>query len=376
MQDLKTLYEQRFLPVRDADWFQRYMTNVDVVRHASEASFRSSEFQRDLWEIKIFGIGPGEAVTVHGAYTDPEVIEALWRLRNDELPTDPHSRAKFLSDAFARILTIVTPRYNYRRPSARLVRIFAVMFPGDVLCLMDAGRTTQVSRWLGVRASGFNFIGQQTLMREAIRLRVGAEHSLADQVSHSIFVWFLLSFVIVVGDTGLPGRGPTHDSDNRPDVDAGSKGSPRSDRPGGVFVVHGHDMGPWAAVARFLDRLGLKPVILHEQANLGQTIIEKVEAYGDVKFAVVLLTPDDVGSKVGGELQARPRQNVVLELGYFIGRLGRRNVCALHLGTMELPTDFAGVAWHAFDQHGGWHRALGGELKAAGFNIDWNKVME
>jgi predicted nucleotide-binding protein len=102
--------------------------------------------------------------------------------------------------------------------------------------------------------------------------------------------------------------------------------------------------------------------------------MEKVEAHGQVDFAVVLLTPDDVGCAKGGTLEPRARQNVLLELGYFLGRLGRANVCALKRGTLEIPSDFAGVVWESMDGNG-WKQALGRELQAAGHEIDWNKVM-
>jgi predicted nucleotide-binding protein len=142
-----------------------------------------------------------------------------------------------------------------------------------------------------------------------------------------------------------------------------------------VFVVHGHDDGARETVARYLERIGFKPIILHEQANKGRTVIEKIEAHGDVDFAVVLLTPDDQGSISGGNPEPRARQNVLLELGYFIGRLGRGNVCALKRGVVEIPSDFAGVVWEAMDDAGGWKQSLARELQAAGHEIDWNQVM-
>ncbi|MGY6164108.1 TIR domain-containing protein [Paraburkholderia strydomiana] len=142
-----------------------------------------------------------------------------------------------------------------------------------------------------------------------------------------------------------------------------------------VFVVHGHDDGAREAVARFLERIGFEAIILHEQANQGRTVIEKIEAHGDVHFAVVLLTPDDIGCANGGEPEPRARQNVLLELGYFIGRLGRERVCALKRGTLEIPSDFAGVVWEKMDDSGGWKQALGRELEAAGHEVDWNRVM-
>ncbi|EQB2597225.1 nucleotide-binding protein [Aeromonas salmonicida] len=142
-----------------------------------------------------------------------------------------------------------------------------------------------------------------------------------------------------------------------------------------VFIVHGHDDGARETVARFLERIGLEAIILHEQANQGRTVIEKVVAHGDVGFAVVLLTPDDEGCAKGGVQEPRARQNVLLELGYFIGRLGREKVCALKRGILEIPSDFAGVVWEEMDSNGGWKTALARELAAAGHNIDWNKVM-
>ncbi|MNE21751.1 putative nucleotide-binding protein containing TIR-like domain protein [compost metagenome] len=141
-----------------------------------------------------------------------------------------------------------------------------------------------------------------------------------------------------------------------------------------VFVVHGHDEGARETVARFLMQLGFEPIILHEQANQGRTVMEKVEAHGQVDFAVVLLTPDDEGCAKGGTPGPRARQNVLLELGYFLGRLGRAKVCALKRGALEIPSDFAGVVWESMDGNG-WRQALGRELQAAGHEINWNKVM-
>lgn len=142
-----------------------------------------------------------------------------------------------------------------------------------------------------------------------------------------------------------------------------------------IFIVHGHDEAARQAVARFIERIGFEAIILSEQANQGRTIIEKIEANNDVGFAVVLLTPDDVGGKTPDALRPRARQNVLIELGYFIAHLGRNNVCTLAKGELEIPTDFAGVVWEPLDDGGAWKAALSRELKAAGYPIDWNKVM-
>ncbi|KVT31411.1 nucleotide-binding protein [Burkholderia ubonensis] len=142
-----------------------------------------------------------------------------------------------------------------------------------------------------------------------------------------------------------------------------------------VFVVHGHDEGARETVARYLEKIDFEAVILHEQANQGRTIIEKIEAYSDVGFAVVLLTPDDEGCVKGGQPGPRARQNVLLELGFFIGRLGRDKVCALKRGDPEIPSDYLGVAWESMDA-GTWKRTLCRELDAMGFEIDWKMAMQ
>jgi len=139
-----------------------------------------------------------------------------------------------------------------------------------------------------------------------------------------------------------------------------------------VFVVHGHDEGMKSSVARFLEKLDLHPIILHEQPNGGKTIIEKFEANADVAFAVVLISPDDEGNEKGkkDKLQSRARQNVILELGYFIGRLGRAHVCALQSGDIETPTDVLGVLYVPYDLNGGWKIQLVKEIRAAGISLE------
>ena len=143
-----------------------------------------------------------------------------------------------------------------------------------------------------------------------------------------------------------------------------------------VFVIHGHDEAARETVARFLEKLGLEPVILHEQANMGRTIIEKFEDLADVNFAVVLLTPDDVGEQKDkiSDLKPRARQNVILELGFFLGMLGRQHVCPLVKGDVEKPSDYDGVVYTELDDAGSWKMSLIQELKAADFDVDANQV--
>ncbi len=139
-----------------------------------------------------------------------------------------------------------------------------------------------------------------------------------------------------------------------------------------IFLVHGHADETKHAVAKFLRSLGLEVIILHEQANQGQTIVEKFEKYADVGFAVVLLTPDDFGGSVEHpeKTQRRARQNVILELGIFIGKLGRKRVCPLYVEGVELPSDIHGVLYVSYDHGGAWRSKLMKELSAAGIEVD------
>lgn len=145
-----------------------------------------------------------------------------------------------------------------------------------------------------------------------------------------------------------------------------------------VFIVHGHEHGVKEEVARFIEKLGLEPIILHEQPNKGRTIIEKFEDYADVHFAIVLLMGDDFGKAKDGskDLRLRVRQNVILELGYFLGKLGRDKVCAVYENGVEIPSDYSGVLFVPLDKSGKWKFDVVKELKAAGFDVDVNKLYE
>lgn len=143
-----------------------------------------------------------------------------------------------------------------------------------------------------------------------------------------------------------------------------------------VFIVHGHDDAALHGLARFLEKLGLEAIVLKEQPNQGRTIIEKFEAFAaEVGFAVVLLTPDDVGAAISTKDQSsRARQNVIFELGYFAGKLGRGRVCLLQKGQIEIPSDLFGVIYTELDIGEGWKAKLAAEMKAAKLDFDANKM--
>jgi predicted nucleotide-binding protein len=152
--------------------------------------------------------------------------------------------------------------------------------------------------------------------------------------------------------------------------------APRCDR---VFLVHGHDVALNQSVSRFVEKLGLELVILPEQPNIGRTLIEKLEDYSDVAYAIALLTADDVAapkdqSNSAKEWKPRARQNVIFELGVFVGKLGRGKVCALYKPGVEIPSDYKGVGYVAMDPGGGWKLELLREMRAAGLEVDLSKV--
>jgi predicted nucleotide-binding protein len=143
-----------------------------------------------------------------------------------------------------------------------------------------------------------------------------------------------------------------------------------------VFIVHGHDEVAKQQAARLVETLGLRAVILHEQPNKGRTIIEKFESHANAAFAIVLLTPDDFGGVKSdpSKVHDRARQNVVLELGFFFGKLGRGRVCALLKGHVEKPSDIDGILYVAMDDKGAWRLDVAKEMRAAGLSVDLNKL--
>jgi predicted nucleotide-binding protein len=142
-----------------------------------------------------------------------------------------------------------------------------------------------------------------------------------------------------------------------------------------VFIVHGHDEATKNEVALFLSSIGLEPIILHLRPNGGRGLLTKFREESDgASFAVVLMTPDDEGGPISiTERKARARQNVVFELGFFIGQLGPSKVAALIKDDVESPSDFQGIAYTKFDSGGRWKTELARELHHANVPFDLAK---
>lgn len=143
-----------------------------------------------------------------------------------------------------------------------------------------------------------------------------------------------------------------------------------------IFIVHGHNSLMKETTARTLSKLGLAPIILHEQSDGGKTIIEKFEKNSsEVGFAIILLTADDEGkANKETELKSRARQNVVFEMGYFIGKLGRERVLLLLENGVEKPGDLDGIVYTPIDANDGWKLKLVKELKACNYNVSADNI--
>lgn len=165
------------------------------------------------------------------------------------------------------------------------------------------------------------------------------------------------------------------DKKSKPAEDAPAPPKKRAD----VLVVHGLDDISKEAVASLIGKLGLNPVILHEQPDAGRSILEKLESGPGIVFAAVILTPDELGTPRDTSRKLVPReralQNVVFALGCLIGRLGRDKVCALHMERVEIPTGYDGVQYIKLDAAGAWGLKLAKALKKAGLDVDLNNAM-
>lgn len=155
-----------------------------------------------------------------------------------------------------------------------------------------------------------------------------------------------------------------------------------------VFVVYGHNDALRIEVSRTIEQLGLIPIVLQEQEDFGNTIIEKFEAHAsDIGFAVVLLTADDLGvsrkdlakeekeKSFKAEYKPRARQNVVFEMGYFIGKLDRAHVFELLEDGVEKPGDLDGILYTSVDVEGMWKIRLAKRLKALGYLVNLDKII-
>jgi hypothetical protein len=146
---------------------------------------------------------------------------------------------------------------------------------------------------------------------------------------------------------------------------------------GDILLVHGRDEATKESILEFLEKLGLHPLVLHEQPDGGKSMMEKFGESSDIHFAIILLTPDDIATPRNKpkERQTRVSQNVIFEFGYFLSKLGRGKVCALYKEGVEIPSAYPGAVAIPMDSRGGWRLLVAKEIKQAGMEIDLNKAM-
>ncbi|MBI0397976.1 TIR domain-containing protein [Cyclobacterium marinum] len=140
-----------------------------------------------------------------------------------------------------------------------------------------------------------------------------------------------------------------------------------------VFIIHGHDEHLKTELQLLLHRAGVNNIVLHEQADKGRNIIEKlIEETDYANYAIALLSPDD--ALIGGTKRAR--QNVILEVGYFLGKLGKNRVRFIKKGDVEIPSDLSGILYENYDKSGSWKIKICKELQAVGIFVDLEAVIK
>jgi Predicted nucleotide-binding protein containing TIR-like domain len=179
------------------------------------------------------------------------------------------------------------------------------------------------------------------------------------------------------GDGSLLNSGPVSEPQWKTPATGIGGGLVSVDTNGQIFVVHGHARTVLHELVRVLERgTGREVIVLHEQANSGKTILEKFEEHAAAAaYAVVLLTGDDEGRALSAsEPRARGRQNVIFELGFFFGKLGRERVTVLVDRHVEKPSDIDGLVYIPIDEAGAWKQALARELQSASIQVNYSRI--
>ena len=193
--EIRTLFDGKFATLLQgtwSEWRRNYTEQVRVIAVADEATWTTPAFQQRLWEDgAVANIGRGESVTVVGAYVDERLAKVLWDAKGSLDGLTMEQRGERLQALYDQVLSLVHLHYTPRRPKARLVRLLAAMFPGDMTCLMDGGRTWALQRALGVTRLPGDFIAQNPPLREYIQEAIGPATTDAAKVEHARFSWFL-----------------------------------------------------------------------------------------------------------------------------------------------------------------------------------------
>jgi Predicted nucleotide-binding protein containing TIR-like domain len=314
--------------------------------------------------------------------TAPILNDALWRLRDGldigEFEFNRNHWAIKDRDLFAtlaaaghRIDAAITVRFEQRplpapsRPELLRARNAMSAWGHTELddFLLEAGvNGLAAGRELGSRRDRANAIVQFAF-----------DHPAATTAENSLLSAFLVRQTLGKDDGGATSQAESRRetaADGRVAVPLKPESIEERRSPNTVFVVHGQNQAARDSVVSFLEAVGLRGIVLHEQPNMGRHLLTKfIEEAELITFAVVLMTDDDVGGLRGTALAPRARQNVILELGYFLSHLGQRRVCALITPGLETPSDFDGIVYIRMDEPGLWKTELRRELRAAGMPL-------
>jgi len=173
------------------DWHQSFLDEVTFAKGLSDEEFLKPENQEKLWRARgISGVGPGEAVNVKGAYSDPDISGKLLQLRNREWPIDSRERAKAMNDAYDSIMSLIQNRHSKQRPLAKQSRLFTALFPGELhTCYQWDARMHIQELVLGSKK--FKFCEGAVLILARLREVLGKESSVEGQIWRAMFCWWL-----------------------------------------------------------------------------------------------------------------------------------------------------------------------------------------
>jgi len=194
---LRNQFKNEFLRYRNntwSEWHQGYLAFIKEVADTKFETFSNPEFQRRLWDDNpITSIGPGNAITVEGAYKDIEIIQKLWSLHNTDTLASKLSRELHLQNEFSSILEAVRIKHSSsgKNPTARLLRVFAALLPREILCIVSTPWLKNLKDELGTPLRGRPIIVQHVYLQNELRKGLHIGDSLEEAVDVNMFAWWL-----------------------------------------------------------------------------------------------------------------------------------------------------------------------------------------
>jgi predicted nucleotide-binding protein len=325
--------------------------------------------------------GADITIAISPGSSEPRLVnDALWRLRGDlDIEQFGFSRNHWaIKD---RDLFGILRRKGYAFDAAFIARFEDKPLPAPRRPVLISARNV-VSEWSHTQIDDFlleagvaglaagRAIGSRRDRANAI-VEFALTHPAATTAENSL----LSVFIVRAAAVAKPCSDARSDSAvaHQAEIEAPQGQGPTestSRSPSRVFVVHGQNEAARTAVVSFLSRVGLSGIVLHEQPSMGRHLLTKfIDEAELVTFAIVLMTDDDLGGLKGSALAPRARQNVILELGYFLSHLGQDRVCALITPGLETPSDFDGMVYIRMDAEARWEAELERELLAAGMPL-------